>query len=98
MLSKRSRLTALEVREILKRGRSARLGALSVKYMHTTDAGAAVVVSSKVAKTAVLRNKLRRAAYRALRGALPKNIHAVFFLHSPALDPEELKTLCLKLS
>jgi ribonuclease P protein component len=98
MLSKRSRLTALEVREILKGGRSARLGTLSVKYIYNAGARAAVVVSSKVAKTAVLRNKLRRDAYRVLREALPKNTNAVFFLHSPALDSEELKTLCLKLS
>jgi ribonuclease P protein component len=98
MLSKLSRLSAVEVREILKGGRSARSATLSAKYVRAQGARAAVVVSSKVAKTAVLRNKLRRAAYSALRTALPKNIHVVFFLHKPLLDPAELQHLCLKLS
>ncbi len=104
MLAKKQRLTAAEVREILKSGRSVRLPAqagaatLSAKYVRAQDARAAVVVSTKVAKTAVARNTLRRTAYRTLRAALPKNIHAVFFLHKPILDPTELKELCLKLS
>ena len=98
MLAKKQRLTAAEVREILKSGRSARSATLSAKYVRAQDARAAVVVSSKVAKTAVLRNKLRRAAYAVLCTALTKNIHVVFFLHKPILDPAELKELCLKLS
>lgn len=98
MLPKTNRLSASEVCEILKTGRSARAGTLSAKYLRLPGARAAVVVSSKVAKTAVLRNRLRRAAYRALKGELPSDIHAVLFLHKPALDPEELKQLCLKLS
>jgi ribonuclease P protein component len=97
MLAKKQRLTAAQVREILKTGRSARSATLSAKYLRGAGA-AAVVVSSKVAKTAVSRNRLRRAAYRILRGALPKDVRAVFFLHKPALDLEELKALCLKLS
>lgn len=98
MLAKRQRLTAAEVREILKSGRSARSATLSAKFLPGKGAKAAVVVSGKVAKTAVLRNKLRRAAYRTLRASAPKNTHVVFFLHAPALDPDELKALCLKLS
>lgn len=98
MLSKQFRLSASEVREILKEGRSARLGSLSAKYVRKAGSKAAVVVSSKVAKTAVLRNRLRRAAYRTLRATLPRDIHVVFFLHKPELSPEELEQLCLKLS
>lgn len=97
MLSKKARLTSAEVREILKSGRSVRLGALSAKYIISAHSKAAVVVSTKVAKNAVERNTLRRAAYLTLRTSLPKNTHVVFFLHKPILDPQELHALCLKL-
>ena len=98
MLAKNQRLTAARVREIIKSGRSARTATLSAKFVPGKGAKAAVVVSSKVAKTAVARNKLRRAAYQTLRTSLPKNTQAVFFLHKPILDPAELQQLCLKLS
>ena len=98
MLAKNQRLTAARVREIIKSGRSARSATLSAKFVPSKVGKVAVVVSSKVAKTAVARNKLRRAAYRALRTALPKNTQVVFFLHKPILDPAELQQLCLKLS
>ena len=98
MLSKTNRLSASEVREIIKSGRSVRSATLSAKSEQAAVSKAAVVVSAKVAKTAVLRNRLRRAAYRTLRTALPKNTQAVFFLHKPVLDPAELQQLCLKLS
>ena len=98
MLSKASRLTAAEVREILRVGRSVRSASLSAKYVSGPGAKAAVVVSSKVAKTAVLRNKLRRAAYRTLRPLLPSKIHLVLFLHKPILDTSEVTLLCSKLT
>ncbi len=98
MLAKKARLTASEVREILKSGRCARAGTLSVKYIPSAGSKAAVVVNSKVAKTAVLRNRLRRSAYRTLRTALPRNVRAVFFLHKPLVDNAELTQLCSKLS
>ena len=98
MLAKKQRLSASRVREILKSGRSVRFGTLSAKYVIAAHAKAAVVVSTKVAKKAVERNRLRREAYRVLRASLPKSVHVVFFLHKPALDPQELHSLCLKLS
>ncbi|MSR70608.1 ribonuclease P protein component [Candidatus Kaiserbacteria bacterium] len=98
MLPKHKRLTAAEVREILKSGRSARSSTLSAKYVPSPSARAAVVVSKKVAKTAVLRNKLRRAAYDALGPLLPAQKNIVLFLHKPALDIHELTSLCSKLS
>ncbi len=98
MLAKAQRLTAAEVREILKSGRSARSGTLSAKYTESKRSKAAVVVSKKVAKTAVVRNKLRRAAYAALSPVLPARTNLVLFLHKPVLDPAEVATLCSKLS
>ncbi len=99
MLAKKARLTAAEVREILHSGQSVRVGNLSVKYLTTTAGSkAAVVVSSKVAKTAVTRNRLRRAAYQILRSTLPAGVRAVFFLQKPLVDKTELTLLCSKLS
>jgi ribonuclease P protein component len=98
MLPKSSRLTALQVRTILKNGRSKRLGTLSARYVAGSSTKAAVVVSSKVAKRAVDRNRLRRQAYEALAPLLPPRLHVVFFLHKAALDPKELTALCLTLS
>ena len=97
MLRKKARLSASEVREIIKSGRSVRLGTLSAKFKESASSKAAVVVSAKVAKNAVERNTLRRAAYLALRSSLPKGVHVVFFLHKPVLDKNELNALCLKL-
>jgi|SRR3989344_2040343 len=97
MLSKTNKLSASEVREIIKSGRSVRLGTLSAKFKESASSKAAVVVSAKVAKKAVERNRLRRAAYLALRASLPSGVHAVFFLHKPIFDKNELNALCLKL-
>src|SRR3989344_3930583 len=98
MLSKKQRLSASEVREIIKSGRSARTATLSAKFVPGKGAKAAVVVSSKVAKTAVARNLLRRTAHKMLPPSLQKNPRAFFFLQKPILDPAELQQLCLKLS
>jgi ribonuclease P protein component len=98
MMPKRAKLTAVEVRAILKSGRSARAGSLSAKFVEGSPSQAAVVVSAKVAKTAVVRNKLRRAAYAALRRLLPRGVRAVVFMHKPLFNPQELAELCSKLS
>lgn len=98
MLPKTSRLTSAEVRAILKDGRSARAGTLSAKFIAKTPRKAAVVVKSSVAKTAVSRNSLRRAAYAALADALPPRIQLVLFLQKPSFNPTEFAELCSKLS
>lgn len=98
MLPKKSRLTAAEVRDVLASGRSARAGALSAKYIKGRGAKAAAVVSSRVAKSAVNRNRLRRALYEALRTVLPRDTKVVVFLQKPAFDREDVATLCSKLS
>ena len=84
MLSKTRRLRAAEVREVLARGRGRGGEVLSVKILPTTSAfRCAVVVSKKLARTAVMRNKMRRAVYRALRGtSLPHTGHAILFVRS----------------
>ena len=97
MLPKRRRLRAAEVREILRRGRSIRSGPYSVTYL-SGPAAAAVVVSTKVAKTAVLRNRLRRRAYAVLGKVALPDVQAVFFVRSKEFEPAVFAALCSKLS
>ena len=87
MLPKRERLTAEEVRLVLSEGRSIRGGAFcSLKtYKNKEKSAAAVVVSKKVAKSAVVRNALRRAVYASLP-PLPKNTLVVVFVQKKPIE------------
>lgn len=99
MLPKSRRLSASEVRTILKAGRSESAGDLSMKFLrHEGPSKAAVVVSTKVAKTAVVRNTLRRAVYRALASHFPPaGVRVVFFVRKTSVDvDQEIKNLCFK--
>ena len=96
MLSKKHRLTAPQVREILKTGRSLRVSAVSLKYAPAKLGAAAVVVSKRVVGKATGRNALRRAAYKALPSPLPK-ANLVFFVQKSTFDPKEISVLCSKL-
>ena len=84
MLPKRARLTAVEVKEVLARGRGRRGAMLSVKIQEAPPPfRCAVVVSKKVARSAVKRNQLRRAVYRALGSiSLPPAGRAILFVQS----------------
>ncbi|MCX6819915.1 MAG: ribonuclease P protein component [Candidatus Adlerbacteria bacterium] len=102
MLPKRRRLSAAEVRNIITAGRSGRAGFLSVKHIPSTQQlRAAVVVSKKVARGAVERNRLRRAVYRALVPFLSTGDVVIFVQKVPTapLAPifrEELMVLLKK--
>ncbi|MEK7108946.1 MAG: ribonuclease P protein component [Patescibacteria group bacterium] len=68
MLPKKKRLSAAEVREVLARGKSLRVGPYAGKFLDgRTPLGLAVIVSKKVAPKAVVRNRLRRKVYRELK-------------------------------
>jgi ribonuclease P protein component len=89
MLHTRKRLRAHEVREIMAKGRSARAPHLSMKFLNTSQPfRAAAVVPKSLARKAVLRNRLRRALYRALASSplAAKKISAVFFVRSIPRD------------
>lgn len=88
MLPKRSRLRAQEVRAVLARGSFLRVGPYTGKYLPgRVPTGVAVIVSKKEAKTAVARNRLRRAAYQALESLpLPANGSIALFVR-PAAKP-----------
>jgi ribonuclease P protein component len=75
MIPSSCRLRTNEVEEVLKRGRGLPSGTyLSAKIFHpegksSATIRSAVVVSKKVAKTAVVRNRVRRAVYDSIRAA-----------------------------
>lgn len=96
MLPKSSRLTSAEVPAVLKEGRGASFGPVRVKYLKREGKGSvsrfAVVISKKVLKGAVDRNRARRRVYtvaRAIKSPYP--IDAVILLSSGTLSPDELR-------
>ena len=59
-----------DVRRVYTRGESARSGPFGMKYMKQTkpsDSRVAVVVSKKIDKRAVVRNRIRRRVYEIIR-------------------------------
>jgi ribonuclease P protein component len=86
---------------VLARGRGRHSATLSLKLLAgEAPFRCAVVVSKKVAKTAVARNRVRRAVYRALnQTSLPPTGHAILFVQSipktdmAAVFASELKKL-----
>ncbi len=106
MLSREKRLRAAEVREIIRLGSVVRGTLLSARHRQGTHTlRAAVVVSKKLAKRAVDRNRLRRAMYRALEqyekgGTLLAHGDVVLFLQKippPPLTPAFAEDLALLL-
>jgi len=87
MLHKRSRLRAKEVEDVLKKGRSAHSIHLQLKFLPgVLSLRTAAVVPKSLAKKATLRNRLRRALYRALHEqnmAQYKGISIVFVRRIP---------------
>ena len=73
MLSKKRRLNHRIIREILKKGKSARAGNISLKYLvfPGQTPSFSFVVSSKTVKSAVIRNKLKRRGRAAVFSLLP---------------------------
>lgn len=87
MLPKRRRLSAREVKDVMTTGRPRRASLLSAKYIAGgSPLRASAVVSKKVAKKAVERNRLRRALYRAL-AAYEGTGAAVIFIQKIPADP-----------
>jgi ribonuclease P protein component len=101
MLPKSRRLTAEEVKIVLKKGRVVRSPSILARYTEAAAAKAAVVVSTKVAKRATERNRLRRKGYAALSAnwrTLPARTHMVVFVLRKDFDPADIRTVCSKLS
>lgn len=92
MLSKQHRFHGYgRVRAIYAKGRTVRGGQLGLKAVHHKSAQpfrAAVVVSRKVHKSAVVRNRIRRRVYEAIRTSAaqpPPGTDLVFTAYSEQL-------------
>lgn len=76
------------LRFVMSRGRSVRTADMSLKSVHNKRAEqfrVAVVVSKKVSKSAVVRNRIRRRIYAAVadyRSQLDRPYDLVFFIYS----------------
>ncbi len=106
MISQKHRFHGLgSLRYVYSKGQVVRTANLGLKYIpnsRRTTWRAAVVVSKKVSKSAVVRNRLRRRIYEAVRLANPaeQGIDLVFTVYSDALlesTPAELKGMIDKL-
>ncbi|MDE2213106.1 MAG: ribonuclease P protein component [Patescibacteria group bacterium] len=91
MLKRSSRLRAGEVAVVVRQGKALRARFLSAKILNHGSATirAAAVVPKSVAKTAVARNRMRRALYRAFATHIPssaKGFDIVFFLRTLPSD------------
>jgi RNase P protein component len=114
MLKKSSRLTSQEVNLVLEKGQSINLflpkgqkPLISAKFLAKSGPFKAAAIAPKaVAKSAVVRNRLRRAVYRAIAGlpAPKKGGIAVFFVRSIPKTPltpafaEEISIFLQKIS
>ena len=99
MLPRPRKLSASEVREILRMGKPIRGSRLLAKYRGALTSKAAIVVSKKVTKSAVERNRIRRALYKVLVTELPPKVNVVFTVTSKSDDlATDIATLCSKLS
>ena len=82
MLSKRARLSARDVAEVLTMGSSLKVGPYGGKFLEDKKPlRVAVIVPKKGVKHAVERNRLRRAAYRSLPALdMPKTGRLALFV------------------
>jgi ribonuclease P protein component len=95
MLPKRERLTVSDI-EKLSAGKSAFTALISMRYMKSDTTKASVSVSKKSAKTAVLRNSIRRKMYAALKDILGKLRFPVYMLVMPKKEVVDLPLSSLK--
>jgi ribonuclease P protein component len=97
MLVKARRLSALEVKDVLKRGRSRRATYLSVKLISSNiPLKTSVIVPKSVEKGAVGRNRLRRAVYHALTPFSGSGQAIVFVQRKPVEKLQAAFTVDLK--
>lgn len=91
MLPRVRRLSARAVRLVLKEGKRARGAFLSARFVKASqgEEAFAAVVSGRIAKTAVRRNKLRRFLYREIALLSPSGLKAALILEKLPQEKEE---------
>ena len=95
-----------QVNRVYKQGKSVRGGAIALKYRLVQDSGdirVAVVVSKKVHKSAVKRNRIRRRVFEVIRTNFDElkpgfeGVFTVFDETAATMKHKELKKLILSL-
>jgi ribonuclease P protein component len=92
MLKKSSRLNTEQVKMIMEKGRMAHSPLFTLRFItnpkkiddknKTIGIRFAAIISKKTAKTAVVRNKMRRRVYGALGGIIGKNNNREFLVNN----------------
>jgi|688.fasta_scaffold2341001_1 ribonuclease P protein component len=90
MLSKKERVNKELFHKIFKSGGTIYSSLFSFKYLKNNENRHSFVVSKKISKKAVLRNKIRRQGYRAL-AQLPKNSYSGIFIFKNKASFDEIK-------
>ena len=86
MISKEQRLDRGVFMEVLKRGRKVHTATYSLYYMPAPTFRAAVVVSKKIARRAVVRNHIRRRTYTALRSLEISQGYFLVLMKAPGIE------------
>ncbi len=81
MVPKKQRINRETFDEIMKKGRIVHSGLFSLRFLKNLEKSThfSVVVSKKIAKTAVLRNKIRRRIYSILRKTIKNPYFVILF-------------------
>ena len=93
MLPKKKRVTKNTFQAIMDKGNIASGSFFVFRYLKQTEPQFAFVAPKKIAKTAVLRNSLRRKGYNILRLYSLKSLAGIFFYKKEAIkaSPAQLK-------
>ena len=98
MLSKSYRLRENEIKKIISRGKRFYGSVLTIRFFFAPVSGFAIVVSNKVSKKAVIRNRIRRQISEIVRlTMLPKlknKIKAVIIVKTKNVTFKILKNNC----
>ncbi len=100
MLPKKHRITKILFQTIMKEGLFVSGSVFTLRYIRANTPSFAFVAPKSLSKKAIIRNKLRRQGYNALRSAItlspslpPKPVAAIFFYKKQAKLPiyEDIK-------
>lgn len=82
MLSRKHRLSRLDVKNTLKQGRIFRAPSCTVRYLPSPLFRIGVAVSKKIARTAVARNRIRRFVYTKAQNYTKTPVSLVCTVHT----------------
>lgn len=100
MLKKKNRLNAKEIKEVLKKGRRFMVAGANVVVLKKkmADFKGGIILSKKIIKKAVGRNRLRRVFYRAIKEKEELFLKKLWFLvifRKPEIKKEEIEQILM---